>query len=306
MHRFTWGKSGQADGGTDGAAFLEGVKIRRLDLQAAGWGDPGPEAEAIRSQQRSLLARALAALGPEEREVLVLRELEELTGEEAAAAVERLADGEARAGSTPVTSSTVLGFYALAPAFVFLFIQLALVLRQAADQHAEWRLPELVLELGVIARNERRFIGFSEDDTGFDPLAHRGKAVVTTLHKAKGLEWDRVYLMSVNNYDFPSNQPNDTYIAEKWFVRDGLNLTAEALDQLCAVVDVQAAAGYNEGSASRSARLDYVRERLRLLYVGITRAKRELVVTWNSGRQGEQTQALPFAALQGWWQDNQG
>jgi DNA helicase-2/ATP-dependent DNA helicase PcrA len=44
------------------------------------------------------------------------------------------------------------------------------------------------------------------------------------------------------------------------------------------------------------ARTDYVRERLRLFYVGITRAREELVVTWNSGR-GEQTQALAFAAL---------
>jgi DNA helicase-2/ATP-dependent DNA helicase PcrA len=43
-----------------------------------------------------------------------------------------------------------------------------------------------------------------------------------------------------------------------------------------------------------------VRERLRLLYVGITRAKKELILTWNTGRTGEQTQALPFSALQGW------
>jgi len=59
---------------------------------------------------------------------------------------------------------------------------------------------------------------------------------------------------------------------------------------------------YSEGAASRSARLDYVRERLRLLYVGITRAKKELIVTWNTGRQGDQTQSLPFASLQGWWE----
>ncbi|HEX7540709.1 MAG TPA: 3'-5' exonuclease, partial [Anaerolineales bacterium] len=58
---------------------------------------------------------------------------------------------------------------------------------------------------------------------------------------------------------------------------------------------------YTEGAATQSARLDYVRERLRLLYVGITRAKKELVLTWNTGRQGDQTPAIPFVALQGWW-----
>ncbi len=57
---------------------------------------------------------------------------------------------------------------------------------------------------------------------------------------------------------------------------------------------------YEEGRATQQARLDYVRERLRLLYVGITRAKKELILTWNTGRQGDQTPAIPFAALQGW------
>ena len=180
--------------------------------------------------------------------------------------------------------------------------KLALVLRQAADDHADWRLPELTGELGVIARNERRFIGFSSDDSGFDPQQHKGKVVVTTMHKAKGLEWERVYLMSVNNYDFPSLQPYDRYIAEKWFVRDGLNLEAEALAQLESLGTSNEYEWYAEGAATQQARLDYVKERLRLLYVGITRAKRDLIVTWNSGRQGDATPSLAMSGLMGWWE----
>jgi len=186
------------------------------------------------------------------------------------------------------------------PADLALAHKLALVLRQAADDHSEWRLPELAGELTVIAKNERRFIGFSSDDSGFDPERHKGKVVVTTMHKAKGLEWDRVYLMSVNNYDFPSGQPNDRYISEKWFLRDNLNLEAEALAQLDAALSTGEYDWYAEGAATLQARLDYVRERLRLFYVGITRTKQDLVVTWNTGRQGDQTPALPFVELQGW------
>lgn len=182
--------------------------------------------------------------------------------------------------------------------------KLAVTLRQTSEQHPQWRLPELAGELAVIARNERRFLGFSEEDSGFDPRAHAGKVVVATMHKAKGLEWDRVYLMSVNSYDFPSGQPYDQYIAEKWFIRDELNLGAEALAQLDAVLDDEVV--YRQGDATAQARLDYVRERLRLLYVGITRAKSELVVTWNSGRSAasrpEAVQALPFVALQTHWE----
>jgi DNA helicase-2/ATP-dependent DNA helicase PcrA len=180
--------------------------------------------------------------------------------------------------------------------------KLALVLGKAADDHTEWRLPELTAELAVIAKNERRFIGFSADDSGFDPEQHKGKVVVTTMHKAKGLEWDRVYLMSVNNYDFPSDQPNDRFISEKWFLRNNMNLEAEALAQLRAGTSTSEYDWYDEGAATLASRVDYVKERLRLFYVGITRAKRELIVTWNTGRQGDATPSLAMQALMGWWE----
>ena len=183
--------------------------------------------------------------------------------------------------------------------------KLALVLRQVADDNPQWRLPELTPSLHEIARNERRFIGFSSDDAGFNPDNYKGVVVVSTVHKAKGLEWDRVYLMSVNNYDYPSNQANDHFISERWFIRDRLNLEAETLAQLTAATSTSEYEYYEEGSATQQARLDYVRERLRLLYVGITRARKELIITWNTGRkissmEIEATPSLPFAALIGW------
>jgi len=180
--------------------------------------------------------------------------------------------------------------------------KLALALRQASNDHADWRLPELTSELAVIAKNERKCIGFSSDDSGFDPERHRGKGVVTTMHKAKGLEWDRVYMMSVNNYDFPSNEMNDKFISEKWFIRGGLNLEAEALAQLTALESNSEYDWYEEGAATMQSRLGYVKERLRLLYVGITRAKKDLIVTWNSGRQGDATPSRALSELMIWWE----
>jgi len=179
--------------------------------------------------------------------------------------------------------------------------KLAVLLRQASQAHPAWRLPELSEELGVIARNERRFIGFSEDDSGFDPDRYKGKVVVATMHKAKGLEWDRVYLMSANTYDFPASFEGDTFISEKWYVRDHLNLEAESLAQLKSAFAPGEYEWYPEGWASSNARLDYARERLRLLYVGITRARRELIVTHNTGRDGKQLPARAFTALQEIW-----
>ncbi|OGO35291.1 MAG: hypothetical protein A2W35_01435 [Chloroflexi bacterium RBG_16_57_11] len=191
------------------------------------------------------------------------------------------------------------------PSDLALAHKLAVLLRQAHQIHPDWRLPELSEELAVIARNERRFLGFSSDDLGFEPEQHKGKVVVSTMHRAKGLEWDRVYLMSVNNYDFPSANQEDTYISERWFIRDSLNLQAEALAQLQAALEVNEYSWYEEGQATLNARLDYTRERLRLLYVGITRARRELVVTWNTGRDGRRQPAVPLVALQNFWEERQ-
>jgi DNA helicase-2/ATP-dependent DNA helicase PcrA len=198
------------------------------------------------------------------------------------------------------------------PADLAVAHKLAVALEQAAAGHPAWRLPELTQELAAIAKNERKFLGLAEADTGFDPDEHKGKVVVATMHKAKGLEWDRVYLMSINAYDFPAALPGDSYISERWFIRDSLNLNAEALTQLRSLFaeDLLASGGLSRlpvGQATAQARLDYTAERLRLLYVGITRARRELIVTWNTGRQptGEVQPAAAFVALRTGWEERQ-
>jgi DNA helicase-2/ATP-dependent DNA helicase PcrA len=188
------------------------------------------------------------------------------------------------------------------PADLAVAHKMAVLLRQARDANREWRLPDFTGELAVIAKNERRFIGFSDDDTGFDPQKYKGQVVIATMHKSKGLEWDRVYIMSVNNYDFPSGQEYDRYISESWFIRDKLNLEAEALAQLKIIEKQGDYDWYKETRMSESARLDYISERLRLLYVGITRAKSELFITWNSGRDGKLRPADSLSALIGYWE----
>jgi len=169
-----------------------------------------------------------------------------------------------------------------APAELALAHQFAVVLRGYADDNPEWRLPELVHELREIATNPRRkFNAIGEDDNAFDPTAHQGEVVIATMHKAKGLEWDRVYLTAVNNYDYPAGGEHDTYRGEPWYMREGFNPTAEILAQLDALISGEP---YAEGEASLAARHDYIAERLRLLYVGITRARKDLILTWNIGK----------------------
>ena len=191
------------------------------------------------------------------------------------------------------------------PADLALSHKLAVIMRSAGDLNPKWELPDFCEELNAILKNRFKLYGFSEDDLGFNPENYKGKVVISTIHKAKGLEWDRVYLLSVNNYDFPSMQDYDRYISEKWFVRQNLNLEAEALSLLKAAAEKDKL-GFkkDEGIATLEARQDYCAERLRLFYVGITRARRQLVITWNTGRQNDCQEAIPLEAIRNWWEMN--
>ena len=81
-------------------------------------------------------------------------------------------------------------------------------------------------------------------------------------------------------------------------MRDQRNLEAEIIYLLKALL-YEDAVGLNLEieEASRQARIDYASERLRLLYVGITRARRELMITWNTGRKGTCVSATPLLIL---------
>jgi len=167
----------------------------------------------------------------------------------------------------------------------------AILLARRVREQPHLRLPDLAQELDDVAQNRRRIVGMSEDALGYEPTP--GKVTVATMHGAKGLEWDRVYLASVNSYSYPSGTDDDDYRGERWFVRDNLNLTAEVIAQT-EQLHMGTLDEYIPGAATKQARIDIAAERLRLLYVGITRARRELIVLYNTGRRHE-TNPLPPA-----------
>ena len=55
------------------------------------------------------------------------------------------------------------------PADLALSHKFAVLLRRRAADHPQDRLPQFVEELAEIARNQRRFLGFDEDMSGFEP-----------------------------------------------------------------------------------------------------------------------------------------
>jgi DNA helicase-2/ATP-dependent DNA helicase PcrA len=182
-----------------------------------------------------------------------------------------------------------------------LVYKFSVALDRIQRSNPSWQMTDIAEELERVANNQRRFIGFGDLESAFDPERYPGRVIIATMHKAKGLEWDRVYLLAVNQYNFPSLDADDVYISERWYLRDGLNLQAEALAQLTFLMSDGTTTPKLEGQATLDARIDYSAERLRLLFVGITRAKRELVITWNMGRKDDLEAARPLKMLIDFW-----
>jgi DNA helicase-2/ATP-dependent DNA helicase PcrA len=156
---------------------------------------------------------------------------------------------------------------------------LAASLRRYMLTHPQAQLADAARELGAIAENRRRYPSNFLADAGFQPAP--GQVTVTTMHKAKGLEWDRVYLISVDEVEFP-HSADGGFRGQLWYL-DGRDPALEARTQL------EALAGQRDAHEDliKEARLEYIAERLRLLYVGITRARRDLRISFSRQRRGQ-------------------
>ena len=165
--------------------------------------------------------------------------------------------------------------------------RLATYLRRLADTNPQWRLPELAIELSEMARGRGAF-DVREDDGGFAP--EPGVITLTTHHSAKGLEWDLVYLVGMDSSWLPDDLSGQ-FVGRKRFLGN-IDPNEEAKAELQTLMGLsgwraQAGAGASGEDVDFSlpatdlAGMETICERLRLLYVGITRARRLLQISWS-------------------------
>ena len=125
------------------------------------------------------------------------------------------------------------------------------------------------------------------------PDLYPGKIAVTTYHSSKGLEWDQVFATNISNFHFPEIGGRDE---KKSYIRENLDLEYEMISALEYLSNPEKGSKYIRGKGTQLKWRDYVCERIRLLYVGITRAKKGLYMS------GSTPPAIAIA-MENYWLD---
>jgi DNA helicase II / ATP-dependent DNA helicase PcrA len=171
--------------------------------------------------------------------------------------------------------------------------QIAGVLRYWREMQPEWRLPQLAEELADVVSGRRKLPLARPSDYGYEPQP--GRITVSTQHSAKGVEWDAVYLVGIDGYWIPTDL-QASFRGEYEFL--GGDPQAEANAQLGFLMknDTEIYVGR---SATESAHIEIISERLRLLYVGITRARHYLHISRSrtTRQYNKEKEAAPATVL---------
>ncbi len=162
--------------------------------------------------------------------------------------------------------------------------------RYLSARNSSWSLSGLAAELLGAKSAYAYFTGVVWDMKGYEPAP--GVITLSTYHKAKGLEWDIVFLASLSFSDFPVGL-GDKFTGDCWFLKpDYKNPQA-----LIKAEFKRLASGEEESGSFRRAKLENISERARLLYVGITRAKRYLFLSGFHSNPGKRNEIQPSAYL---------
>ena len=150
-------------------------------------------------------------------------------------------------------------------------------LKKILKYNPKWSLLDLALNLKQAKNSEFTYMAKAVEEESILEKKEKFNLSLSSYHRSKGMEWDFVYLVGVDNRTFPIHLNETNYgqcyylkkeyeypqiFAEKEFER-------EFIDRETKIGVIQS-------------KLEKIAENTRLLYVGITRAKEYLMMSGNA------------------------
>lgn len=107
---------------------------------------------------------------------------------------------------------------------------------------------------------------------GYEALP--GSITVCNYHKSKGLEWDCVFLLGITQFNFPDNI-YEKFQCDKWYLKEKYkNPESNIKAEIDFILHGEVTKNY-----AKEIKENLIKEKIRLLYVGITRAKEMLILS---------------------------
>lgn len=140
------------------------------------------------------------------------------------------------------------------------------------EGNLRYKLSDLAFELLQPKNSFNYFANLVYELKGYE--AKPGVVSIATYHKSKGLEWDNVFLGSITNEDFPAKL-NDKFKDEYVFLKLACrNPSVMMKRDFASITNNDATRDF-----AKELKCEFIAERARLLYVGITRAKERLFLS---------------------------
>ncbi len=147
-------------------------------------------------------------------------------------------------------------------------------LKKILRYNPKWSLSDIANNLKSSINNEFSYLAKSVEEECIIEKKEKFNLTLSNYHKSKGMEWDLVYLVGVDNKAFPIslNEINFGYLyyLKKEYEYPDVFVEKEFLREF---IDKQ-----NQLTV-KNYKLEKLKENIRLLYVGVTRAKEYLVLS---------------------------
>lgn len=159
---------------------------------------------------------------------------------------------------------------------LLLIEKISMDLKRIFKLNPRWTLFDLSLEMKKSRGSEFTYLAKTVESETEETSSPKYNITLTTYHKSKGMEWDLVWLFNVNSDSFPVYFSDNDY-GRQQYLREPYVYPGDYMEDEFRKTFINRE--YENTTLKRKS--ERISESIRLLYVGITRAREYLVISCN-------------------------